>query len=114
MFPVNKLWIKFFCHKVGSDQFGNIYYIGKDKNYLGHNKRYVFYNGMDDGTKVPPMWHAWLHYLSEEVPTGQELKQYKWQQEHLPNLSGTQHAYNPSCLNPDSKKIKTYSSWQPK
>ncbi|GAB4165484.1 MAG: NADH:ubiquinone oxidoreductase subunit NDUFA12 [Rickettsiaceae bacterium] len=109
---VNKLWVKLFCSNVGSDQFGNHYYIGKSKDYLGRNKRYVVYNGIDDGSKVPPMWHAWLHYLSNEIPQKIEEKQYKWQREHLPNLSGTNYAYKPA----ESKctKVKTYSSWAPK
>lgn len=108
---VNSLWVKFFCKQVGSDQFGNKYFIGNSKNYLGHKKRYVLYNGIEDGSKVPAGWHAWLHYLSDELPSENPQKNYEWQIEHVQNLTGTKMAYNPS----KSKHIKleSYSSWRP-
>ena len=111
MLQINKLWVKLFCRKVGTDQFGNGYYIGSDKNYLKRSKRYVVYKGIDDGSKVPPMWHSWLHYLSDEIPDKNKTKEYEWQTEHVPNLTGTKHAYNPA----KSKytQVKTYSSWNP-
>lgn len=109
---VNSLWVKFFCKQVGSDQFGNKYLIGNSKNYLGRKKRYVLYNGIEDGSKVPASWHAWLHYLSDELPSENSQKNYEWQIEHIQNLTGTKMAYNPS----KSKhiKLKSYSSWRPK
>lgn len=108
---MNKLWVKLFCQKVGIDQFGNSYYIGKSKNYLNRNKRYVVYNGVDESSKVPPIWHSWLHYLSDDVPDKNQIKEYDWQKEHLPNLTGTKHAYDP--VSAKYVKIKTYSSWNP-
>lgn len=111
MFLINKLWIKYFCKEIGIDQFGNKYYIGKGKNYLGINKRYVIYKGMDESSKVPPRWHAWLHYLNDEIPEGEELERYEWQKDHLPNLSGTKHAYTPAISNDIG--LKTYSNWTP-
>lgn len=108
---INKLYFKFFCNQAGIDQFGNIYYISKTKNYLGQEKRFVSYQGLNESSKVPPLWHAWLHYLSDEIPGEANNKKYSWQKEHQPNLSGTKYAYNPAL----SKhiKIKTYSSWNP-
>ena len=55
------------------------------------------------------MWHAWLHYLNNEIPEGQAS--HSWQQEHVPNLTGTKHAYNPD--KDINKKLKTYSTWIP-
>lgn len=109
---INGLWVKFFCKQVGVDQFGNKYFVGNSKNYLGHNKRYVLYNGINDGSKVPARWHAWLHYLSEKLPSEESQKDYEWQIEHIQNLTGTKAAYDPS----KSKHIKleSYSSWRPK
>lgn len=109
---INGLWVKFFCKQVGVDQFGNKYFVGNSKNYLGHNKRYVLYNGINDGSKVPARWHAWLHYLSNELPSEKSQKDYEWQIEHIQNLTGTKAAYDPS----KSKHIKleSYSSWRPK
>ena len=111
MFQINKLWIKSFCKKVGVDQFGNFYYVGKNKNYLNIHKRYIVYNGLDEGSKVPPMWHSWLHYLSDAIPDKNQTTEYIWQKEHMPNVTGTKYAYDPA----KSKytKLKTYSSWKP-
>jgi NADH:ubiquinone oxidoreductase subunit len=106
---INKFWIKFFAREIGADQFGNKYFIGKNKNYLGHSKRFVVYDGKSESSKVPPMWHAWLHYLNNEIPDGNES--YSWQQEHIPNLTGTKHAYNPDKAK--NKKLETYSTWIP-
>lgn len=108
---INSVWIKLLSTQVGKDQFGNRYFIGNNKNYLGQAKRFVIYNGQDEGSKVPPMWHAWLHYLSDDVPTVDNNKVYNWQQEYVPNLSSTKCAYNlaqSSCT-----KIETYSKWSP-
>lgn len=108
---VNSLWVKFFCKQVGVDQFGNKYFVGNSKNYLGRNKRYVLYNGIDDGSKVPSGWHAWLHYLSDELPSEKKQEVYEWQINHIQNLTGTKMAYDPS----KSKyiKLESYSSWKP-
>ena len=106
---INNLWIKFFTREVGVDQFGNKYFAGKNKNYLGQAKRFVMYNGKSESSKVPPMWHAWLHYLNKEIPDNNVS--YSWQQEHVPNLTGTKHAYNPSEF--ENKKLETYSKWTP-
>ena len=108
---INKLYFKLFCNQVGVDQFGNIYYTSKAKNYLGHAKRFVSYKGMDESSKVPPMWHAWLHYLSDHIPSESDNKNYIWQKEHQPNLSGTKYAYNPALSK--HVTIKTYSGWNP-
>ncbi|MGC0371778.1 MAG: hypothetical protein DGJ47_000478 [Rickettsiaceae bacterium] len=105
---INKLWIKLFYQKEGADQFGNVYYTSSDKNYLGKEKRFVYYNGIDESSKVPPMWHAWLHYLSDELPNDEPLE-HSWQKEHTPNLTGTKYAYLPKENSHDSH----YSSWLP-
>jgi len=109
---INSLWVKLSSKKVGRDHFGNEYFLGKNKNYLGKNKRFVIYNGTDQSSKVPPVWHAWLHYLSDELPTDIKKDRYSWQQEHIPNLTGTKHAYNPSNSTPE--EIDVYSKWTPK
>jgi len=108
---VNRLWVKIFSKQIGVDQFGNKYFIGRGKTSLGQNKRYVVYHGIADGSKVPPMWHAWLHYSSDEVPLGANKLPYSWQKEHIQNLTGSKHAYNPQESN--SFKLKIYSKWNP-
>ncbi len=107
---IDKLWIKCFCQKIGIDQFGNSYFSSKNKNYLGRNKRFVVYNGNGETSKVPPMWHSWLHYISDDIPSN-NAKTYDWQQKYEPNLTGTKYAYNPAQYK--NIKLKTYSKWNP-
>lgn len=107
---VNKFLTKIFSKKVGEDTFGNEYRTSSIKYYLGNNKRFVIYKGNDLSSKVPPMWHAWLHYLTNEVPNNNE-KKLGWEKEHEPNLTGTKYAYDPSKL---SDRSPVYSKWDPK
>jgi NADH:ubiquinone oxidoreductase subunit len=81
-------------------------------NYLNQKKRYVIYNGIIEPSKVPPLWHAWLHYLSHEIPT-KDLNKNKlfWQQGHLPNVSGTKRAHNSHISNITSAHS---TIWTPK
>ena len=109
---LNKLVINFFCKKIGEDQFGNIYYEGKNSDYLGNQKRYVVYRGIAEPSKVPPLWHAWLHYLSDDLPGSEE--NYSWQHQHLPNLTGTKFSYHPSSEKLREKVSSDYLKWKPK
>jgi len=100
---------------VGTDEFGNKYYTHKK---LGDAKRWVIYNGIVEGSKVPPLWNAWLHYNLDEVPNNKDIKTYKWQKEHQPNLTGTSGAYVPSGHARSKVKERTksgsdYEAWTP-
>jgi len=108
---IDKFFVSFFNKKQGSDQFGNEYYIGSKKDYLGKEKRYVVYKGASEPSKVPPVWHAWLHHLSDELPS--KVDSYDWQQASMPNLTGTKYSYYPKENN-EFYKNKLYNSWQPK
>lgn len=80
--------------EVGQDQFGNTYYEHKSEPSAGaRRKRWVIYKGLNEASKVPPEWHAWLHYTAEAPLDGGP--DYEWQKEHLPNLTGTRYAYRP-------------------
>ena len=105
---INKLWIRLFYTKIGEDQFGNLYYSSNEKNYLGINKRYVYYKGLDESSKVPPIWHAWLHYLSDQIPA--DINLYNWQKPYHPNLTGTKNGYTPQI---SQTKLQKYSAWVP-
>ena len=60
--------------QVGADQFGNRYYEHKSKKLAnGKLKRWVLYNGLAEASKVPPGWHAWLHYNLEELPASADV-----------------------------------------
>jgi NADH:ubiquinone oxidoreductase subunit len=98
--------------RVGEDQFGNHYYKAK----RGH-RRWVVYRGRAEASKVPPQWHAWLHYTIDAVPGG-DGGGPEWERQHQPNLTGTEHAYHPSgSLLEGGRRAATtadYESWTPK
>lgn len=106
---IDNLWIKIFAKQVGVDQFGNKYFIGKSSDYLGKKRRFVTYNGIEDASKIPSLWHAWLHYLSNDLPQTNQIT-YSWQKNHIPNLTGTKHAYD---FTKSSKQKSSYARWTP-
>lgn len=112
-----KIFVKFFCQTVGKDQFSNCYYQTKRKDSSGKFKRLVIYNGIADGSKIPALWHAWLHYTIDEIPQNQV--HYNWEKTHVPNLTGTEYAYFPSgCGKSLSDGIRdkttgSYQAWKP-
>ncbi len=108
---------------VGTDQFGNRYFREKGKRALqpgggrqSREKRWVLYNGKPEASKVPPLWHAWLHHTTDTVPTDSG-KRYPWQKDHVPNLTGTPLAYHPrgSVLRGGHRApaAADYEPWQP-
>lgn len=104
------LWLN--ASQVGADQFGNKYYVLKKLNPdNGKQVRSVMYAGTIETSKVPPLWHAWLHYLCDEIPSNAETKGY------MPNLTGTKHAYRPvgHILNGGVRgKVESdYIAWDP-
>ena len=56
---------------VGKDEFGNKYYRGKGRKLNGRERRWVVYKGNVEASKVPPEWHAWLHFTVDEPLTVQ-------------------------------------------
>jgi NADH:ubiquinone oxidoreductase subunit len=103
---------------VGTDEFGNRYYLSRDRSsYDGRRRRWVTYNGYADASKVPPDWHGWLHYTFDELPTEQPLPRRKWEEDHLPNLTGTPMAWRPkgSLVADGVRPAATgdYEAWRP-
>ena len=114
---INDLSIILFSRKIGEDQYGNIYYEDK-KSFDGkRKKRYVRYNGLVEASKIPPVWHAWLHQVVKKPPK-KNRKQYDWQKKHVPNLTGTIFASKPkgslSILGNRESTHADYESWKPK
>ncbi|XP_018646412.1 NADH-ubiquinone oxidoreductase subunit B17.2,putative [Schistosoma mansoni] len=74
---------------VGTDNFGNKYY--ENNNYFVGRNRWVIYSnrfGWDyEGSQVPPEWHRWLHYMTDENPVSNPPTVYKWYAEHSENLT---------------------------
>ena len=78
-------------------------------------KRWIIFSGEIESSLIPSHWHAWLHKTISTPPINYQHK-YKWQKDHLPNMTGTSKAYYPnSHLLSDSKKniIEEYETWKP-
>ena len=92
---------------VGKDKFGNKYYSNKK------GKRWVIYDNNIESSKIPPEWHAWIHFTSRNIPSDKQ-KKYSWQKEHQENLTGTVNAHKPDgLLSSSSKKnMKKYEAWK--
>ncbi|CCQ73701.1 NADH:ubiquinone oxidoreductase subunit NDUFA12 [Magnetospira sp. QH-2] len=107
-------WLK--GEQVGKDQYGNRYFRNR-KKLQGRERRWVLYKGSREASKVPPEWHAWLHHTVEEPLTDDASDAAAWQQEHLPNLTGTQFAFVPPghdlAGGKRSKATGDYQAWTP-
>src|SRR6185503_21241570 len=77
--------------EVGRDEAGNLYF--QDKR--NPNRRWVIYDGANDGSRVPPDWQAWLRGTIDELPQKALPPVRKWQQKPTPNLTGTMQAFRP-------------------
>jgi len=108
---------------VGNDEFGNRYFIARKESSDGVRKRWVLYNGYPEPSKIPAIWHIWLHYLSSETPVDVGAKVFKgnkklwWEKAHQPNLSGTPAAYAPpGALSKSGERYEVesdYKAWRP-
>lgn len=103
---------------IGTDDFGNRYYLSRDNvSYDGRKRRWVTYNGYADASKVSADWHGWLHYTLDEPPTIEPLPRRAWEKDHLPNLTGTPMAWKPqgSLANEGKRPAATgdYEPWTP-
>lgn len=115
------LFTKLKGELVGSDRYGNRYYKerGGKRNVRnnGRDRRWVMYNGTPEGSKVPPVWHAWLHHTTDAPPVGTDGPLYAWQIDHQPNMTGTPQAYRPpgSILKGGHRAKATgdYEAWKP-
>ena len=103
---------------IGTDESGNKYYQSRDTvSYDGRKRRWVVYNGYAEASKVTPDWHGWLHYTFDEPPTEAPLPRRRWEKDHLPNLTGTVHAWRPkgSLTRGGERAAATsdYQAWSP-
>ena len=102
-----KLQTFFFGKLIGKDSFGNKYYQSRS------GKRWVIYKDTVESSKIPPEWHLWIHFLTNNKPPSDSIK-FTWQKKHEENLTGTAKAYKPDgSLTFDSKKnMKKYETWK--
>ena len=117
MYLISKLMIRLTAQKVGRDEFGNQYFETRKARRGQRKRRYVLYKGHVEASKVPPDWHGWLHYTEQQPPPETGYAAHDWQQEHLPNLTGTKYAYRPAghVLEGGRRKKATgdYEAWTP-
>lgn len=109
-----------YGERVGEDQFGNVYYRWRDGKIdpaLGFNRRWVIFNGVSEGSKVPPGWYGWLHHMTDENPADVDYKPREWEKPYVPNQTGTPNAWRPqgSTLATGARPKATgdYQAWSP-
>ena len=104
---------------VGQDDYGNRYYEARTNkdSYDSRKRRYVIYRGYAEASKVPAEWHGWLRFTFDQPPTVDPLPRRAWEKDHLPNMTGTIHAWTPpgSIANQGVRPHATgdYQAWTP-
>ena len=108
--------------EVGQDQFGNRYFREKGggtvhKDSIRRERRWVIYAEEIEASRVPPMWHAWLHHTIETPPPADGGPKRPWMKEHKPNATGTANAYRPPGHTLEggqrAKGTGDYQAWLP-
>lgn len=106
--------------RVGTDQFGNVYYRsrgGAKDPALGHERRWVIYNGEADASMIPPGWHGWLHHRVDVAPPQEAYAAKEWERPHEGNPTGSVRAYRPAgsilAPTPASTTKGDYQPWSP-
>jgi NADH:ubiquinone oxidoreductase subunit len=77
--------------EVGRDDQGNVYFASTGKR----PRRWVIYNGNNDGSRVPPEWQAWLKRTIDDLPDKALPPRRSFQKAAEPNLTGTMAAFRP-------------------
>jgi NADH:ubiquinone oxidoreductase subunit len=97
---------------IGTDATGNRYFEERRGRAGRRVRRWVVYAGVVDASKVPPEWHAWLHYLTDAPLPASERK--PWQKPHQANLTGTAAGYRPAGHDYQGGSVQGgYEAWSP-
>ena len=94
----------FFGKYVGSDEYGNKYYISKK------NERWVIYSKNIEATKITSDWYLWIHHTTDKIPDD-KIKKFSWQKKHQENQTGTSNSFKPVKIRKDEIK-KKYETWK--
>lgn len=101
----------------GTDAEGNRYYVERNPPKGRRQKRWVLFNGEVEASRVPPEWHAWLHYTTDEPLTAAAEQAQPWQRPHQPNKTGSAEAYLPPGHDLRGGKRERasgdYEAWRP-
>jgi NADH:ubiquinone oxidoreductase subunit len=104
--------------RVGQDEYGNVYYQERKNPASRRRKRWVVYQGIVEASKIPALWHGWLHYTYDELPTQMNVVRHAWEKPHQPNLTGTKGAYLPAgdlrAGGQRAASTSDYQAWTPK
>jgi len=107
------LFTRRFGNEVGRDEAGNVYYRDKKRP----QRRWVIYNGSNDGSRVPPDWQLWLRGTIADLPEKALPPVRKFQQKPTPNLTGTMEAFRPDGALGSGKlrpaSTGDYEPWMP-
>jgi NADH:ubiquinone oxidoreductase subunit len=102
--------------QVGSDEFGNLYFLDRRTKGKKRERRWVLYADEAEASRVPPEWHAWLHATFAKPPVVRAPTR-PWQLPHQPNATGTDLAYRPPghtlMGGRRAKATGDYEPWQP-
>ena len=79
--------------EIGRDAAGNVYYEERRPQPGTRVRRWVGYAGAPEASKVPPEWHAWLHYTTD-API-KVAQRRPWMKPHVANATGTPAGYRP-------------------
>ena len=85
------LFTRLHGEEVGRDDAGNVYF----KHQKDPARRWVIYDGANDGSRVPPAWQAWLRGTIAELPDKALPPVRSFQTKPEPNLTGTMAAFRP-------------------
>jgi NADH:ubiquinone oxidoreductase subunit len=116
-FTVLRTWLR--GELAGEDEHGNRYYRerGRRDGAWRHERRWVLFGGVAEPTEVPPGWVGWLHKRIELAPSKVPLPAPRWEQERLPNLTGTDQAYlPPGAIQRGGQRAPStgdYEAWRP-
>lgn len=106
-----------FSHRhgsaVGKDDAGNQYF----QHSKNPRRRWVMYDGANDGSRVPPGWQAWLKGTIDELPDKELPPRRPFEQPPLANQTGTFAAFRPggSLAGQGVRPAATgdYQAWKP-
>lgn len=79
--------------QIGRDADGNTYFVDKRAAPGARARRWVIYAGPAEASAVPPEWHAWLHFTTDEPI---KAAPRNWLQPHRANPTGTAQGYRPA------------------
>jgi NADH:ubiquinone oxidoreductase subunit len=110
-----RLFTWFRGQLVGTDGEGNRYYIERKAVPGRRRRRWVIFKGRVEASRIPPEWHAWLHYTVDQPLKAPEDK--PWVKPHQANPTGSPNAYLPAGHDRRGgvRQAATgdYEAWQP-